>query len=215
MPRAAGRHHRRAQRPGGRSRHGQRWRRANSSAIYSKATSAFSMMASSSASSLFSADPVPISSVVLIDNALNSKNAEEVQKSLRAITAGMGPGDEIALYRFDQYSQQICDFISDPDTLMAQLSRIQLSGAYVAPAGDPMTGGPDPPGPAPGAPSVNIRRTTERPREVHQRCALFRGRAVAHPRARPSQNRLSDFRRCGLQTQHLRFQGYRQSADLF
>jgi len=135
--------------------------------------------------SLFSADPVPISSVVLIDNALNSKNAEEVQKSLRAITAGMGPGDEIALYRFDQYSQQVCDFISDPDELMSQLSRIQLSGAYVAPAGDPMTGGPDPPGPAPGAPAVNIRRTTGVPEKsindaLYSAAELLRTRARDH-----------------------------------
>lgn len=134
---------------------------------------------------LFSADPVPISSVVLIDNALNSKNAEEVQKSLRAITAGMGPGDEIALYRFDQYSQQICDFISDPDTLMAQLSRIQLSGAYVGIAGDPLTGGPDPQGPAPGAPSVNIRRTTSVPEKsindaLYSAAELLRTRARDH-----------------------------------
>jgi VWFA-related protein len=109
---------------------------------------------------LFAADPVPISAVVLIDNALNSKNSEEVQKSLRAITGGMGPGDETAVYRFDHSSEQISGFISDPDALMTQLARVRLTGDYVAPAGEPMTSGVDTAGPAPGAPSVSLRQTT-------------------------------------------------------
>jgi VWFA-related protein len=109
---------------------------------------------------LFAADPVPISAVVLIDNALNSKNSEEVQKSLRAITGGMGPGDETAVFRFDHDSEQISDFISDSDALMTQLARVQLTGDYVAPAGEPMNSGVDTAGPAPGAPSVSLKRST-------------------------------------------------------
>ncbi len=39
----------------------------------------------------FTSDPFPLSAVVLIDNDLSIKSAEQVQKSLTAISAGFGP----------------------------------------------------------------------------------------------------------------------------
>jgi len=73
-------------------------------------------------------DPVPISTIILFDDALKTKPQEQLQASLRAIAGGFGDKDEVALFRFDQNPQQITDFISDPDQLLTQLGRLQVAG---------------------------------------------------------------------------------------
>jgi Ca-activated chloride channel family protein len=72
-------------------------------------------------------EAIPISAVVLIDDAMKSKPQQQVQASLRAISAGMSDADEAAIFRFDQYPQQMTDFINGPDKLLTQLDRIQIS----------------------------------------------------------------------------------------
>jgi VWFA-related protein len=74
-----------------------------------------------------SLNPVPISAVVLIDDALSAKPQKQVQDSLRAIAAGIGDADETAVFRFDQFPQQVTDFINGPEKLLTQLGRIQIS----------------------------------------------------------------------------------------
>jgi Ca-activated chloride channel homolog len=77
-------------------------------------------------------DPVPMSAVILLDDALKKKPQDQLQASIRAIAGGFGPHDEAAIFRFDQFPQQLTEFISDPDELLTQLGRVQISGEEVA-----------------------------------------------------------------------------------
>ena len=56
-----------------------------------------------------------------------SKPQQQVQASLRAISAGISDADETAIFRFDQYPYQLTDFINGPDKLLTQLDRIQIA----------------------------------------------------------------------------------------
>ena len=55
---------------------------------------------------------VPISAVILLDDVLKKKPQEQLQESIRAIAGGFGDKDEAAIFRFDQFPQQITDFIA-------------------------------------------------------------------------------------------------------
>ena len=51
----------------------------------------------------FTSDPFPLSAVILIDDDLPQKQADQVQKSLATISAGFGPNDEAALVTYSEY----------------------------------------------------------------------------------------------------------------
>jgi len=74
----------------------------------------------------FTAEPFPLSAVILIDNDLAQKQAEEVQKSLTTVSAGFGPNDEAALVAFSEYSTVLQDFSSNNDDLFTRLKRMQI-----------------------------------------------------------------------------------------
>ena len=74
----------------------------------------------------FTAEPFPLSMVVLIDNDLKSKDAEQVTSSLRAIVAGMSASDEAFICRFDQYFHPGKGFTSDQDKLLTELKRTSI-----------------------------------------------------------------------------------------
>lgn len=76
--------------------------------------------------SYFSADPFPLSMVVLIDNDLKSKDATQVADSLRTIVAGLSLNDEAFVCRFDQFFHPGSGFSSDQDKLLTELKRVQL-----------------------------------------------------------------------------------------
>jgi VWFA-related protein len=76
---------------------------------------------------LFSADPFPLSAVVLIDNDLPERPGKQVQKSLAAISAGFGPSDEAALVTYDQYPTTVSDFSFNNDLLFTHLQRLEIS----------------------------------------------------------------------------------------
>src|SRR5438132_13762545 len=61
----------------------------------------------------FIAEPIAISMVVLIDNDLNSRDAKQVEESLRAIVAGLSLNDEAWVCRFDQRFQPGKGILSD------------------------------------------------------------------------------------------------------
>ena len=60
--------------------------------------------------SLFSAETVPLSAVVLVDDGLKTKTAEQVQKSLVAMAGGFSASDEVAVGRFDAFYTPVLDF---------------------------------------------------------------------------------------------------------
>jgi VWFA-related protein len=102
---------------------------------------------------VFTNEPFPLSVVVLIDNDLETRVAEQVEPTLPALVAGFGPMDEVCLARFDQTFKQGKGFITDPDQLLTQLKRTHVdSSPPPAPAGGPLGSGPKINGiPAPGA----------------------------------------------------------------
>ncbi len=75
---------------------------------------------------VFSNDAFPLSAVILIDNELPSKTADQVEKSLPAIAGGFSDQDEVAVARFDLRLHQAGDFTASNDTLLTQLQRIGL-----------------------------------------------------------------------------------------
>jgi VWFA-related protein len=91
----------------------------------------------------FTSDPFPLSAVVLIDNDLSIKSAEEVQKSLTAISAGFGPADEVALVTYNEFTNVVSDFSFNNDQLYTKLKRLELASHIPgSPVGGPLTAGP-------------------------------------------------------------------------
>lgn len=91
---------------------------------------------------LFDSNPFPLSAVILIDNNLATKQAEQVQKSLVSISAGFGPNDEAALVTYEDYPETISEFSSNNDDLFTKLKRLQIGSHSAAMTSDPTTEGP-------------------------------------------------------------------------
>jgi VWFA-related protein len=96
----------------------------------------------------FSAEAFPLSVVVLLDNDLKSKDAEQVESSLSAILAGLSSNDEAFVCRFDSNFHPGKGFTRDQDKLLTELHRTRLS------TDRPDVAGPDPGGPYSG-PTIN------------------------------------------------------------
>jgi VWFA-related protein len=91
----------------------------------------------------FTADPSPLSAVILVDNDLAQKQAEEVQKSLTTISAGFGPSDEAALVTYSEYPTTVQEFSSNNDDLFTRLKRLQI-GSHSSSAATGPTSMPGP-----------------------------------------------------------------------
>jgi VWFA-related protein len=99
----------------------------------------------------FSAEPFPISMVVLISNDLGQKDQQQVEPSLVSIVGGMSSDDEAFICRFDQYFHPGPGFTKDQDALQTQLHRTVLaSHSSTPPSGDPFTQPTINDAPAPG-----------------------------------------------------------------
>jgi len=91
---------------------------------------------------LFDSNPFPLSAVVLIDNNLTTKQAEQVQRSLVSISAGFGPSDEAAVMTYEEYQDVVSDFSNNNDDLFTKLKRLELGSRSTAMVADPTTAGP-------------------------------------------------------------------------
>jgi len=91
---------------------------------------------------LYSNEPFPLSAVVLLDNGLTRKRAEELQESAGAIAGGFSQFDEVAIALFDTIFQPYADFLADNDQLHEQLKRIELTGSFPGQGSAPMTSPP-------------------------------------------------------------------------
>jgi Ca-activated chloride channel homolog len=101
----------------------------------------------------FTADPHPLSMVVLIDNDLKKKDADAVESSLTSIIAGMSTSDEAFICRFDQFFHEGKGFTHDQDQLLTQLKRTEIdSKSSAPPPGGPFNGPTINGAPIPGAP---------------------------------------------------------------
>ena len=106
----------------------------------------------------FSNEAFPLSMVVLIDNDLKRKDAEEVAASLRSILAGMSTADEADICRFDQFFHPGKGFNENQDQLLTQLKRTELdTEPAVAPPSPSMMNGPTINGHAANSDAPNIQ----------------------------------------------------------
>lgn len=130
-------------------------------------------------------DAVPLSLVVLIDNDLRQKDADQVEPSLISIVGGLSSSDEAFICRFDQYFHEGKGFTRDQDKLVTELRRTELAKrTSVAPQGDPFNGPTINGIPAPGAPQMNdpsLRAIKGQPTKalddaVYDAAALLQGR---------------------------------------
>jgi Ca-activated chloride channel family protein len=90
----------------------------------------------------FSSDAFPLSAVILLDNDLSTKPAEQVQKSIESISAAFGPNDEAAIMAYDQYPEMLQDFTFNNDALFAKLKHTTLGSSMPVDDEGPMTSGP-------------------------------------------------------------------------
>ena len=131
--------------------------------------------------SLFSADAFPLSAVVLLDDDLKPKAAEQLQKSLLAIAGAFSESDEVALAKFASFFTPVMDFTQDNDRWMAELKRL-VSGDQSFP--DPESTAPHPTAgdqPIPGAPTgpqqSAVDKTTKHIDDaIHAAAETLRGR---------------------------------------
>jgi Ca-activated chloride channel homolog len=90
----------------------------------------------------FSSDAVPLSAVILLDNDLSTKPAEQVQKSIESISAAFGPNDEAAIMAYDEYPEMLQDFTFNNDALFAKLKHTTIGSTMPVDDEGPMTSGP-------------------------------------------------------------------------
>lgn len=90
----------------------------------------------------FSAEAFPLSAVILIDNNLSLKQAQQVQKSLEAIAGGFGPADEAAVVIYDQFPETVSDFTFNNDQIFTSLKRLELGSHFPGGFGGPVDSGP-------------------------------------------------------------------------
>src|SRR5947209_2850611 len=85
---------------------------------------------------VFTAEAFPLSMVILLDNELKEKDAQQVRKSLDAVVGGLSLEDEAFICRFDQFFHPGKGFTADHDVLLTELQRTQLdTEPSVAPPG--------------------------------------------------------------------------------
>jgi VWFA-related protein len=110
---------------------------------------------------VFTAEAFPLSLVVLIDDDLKSKEAEQMAPTLRAIAGGISADDEALICRYDLDFYPGKAFTGDFDTLLTELRNAQdASGPsqaapvpFVTPPSDHKTGSGEP-SPVPTVPGA-------------------------------------------------------------
>ena len=132
---------------------------------------------------LFSAEPFPLSAVILIDNSLAKKAAEQVQKSVAAIAGGLSEHDEAAIMMFDELTSGETEFIGENDKLFEMLKRVKVGGEFTVRAGGPMTSGPRVSG-MPQAGTLPTHTTKESRLPKHIDDAIFAAAQKLRPVAR-------------------------------
>jgi len=73
----------------------------------------------------FTSDAYPLSLVLLIDNDLKAKDAQQVKDSIRAVIAALSANDEAFICRFDQFFHPGKGWTSDQDQLLTELKRTE------------------------------------------------------------------------------------------
>ena len=92
---------------------------------------------------VFTAEAFPLSMILLLDNDLKDKDAQQVRKSLDAVVGGLSAEDEAFICRFDQFFHPGPGFTTDHDVLLTELQRTKIdSQPSTAPPGGAMANAP-------------------------------------------------------------------------
>ena len=92
---------------------------------------------------VFTAEAFPLSMIILLDNDLKEKDAQQVRKSLDAVVGGLSLEDEAFICRFDEFFHPGKGFTTDHDLLLTELQRTKLdSEPSVAPSSGGIANGP-------------------------------------------------------------------------
>ena len=92
---------------------------------------------------VFTAEAFPLSMIILLDNDLKDKDAQQVRKSLDAVVGGLSLDDEAFICRFDQFFHPGSGFTADHDLLLTELQRTKIdSEPSTAPAGGAIANAP-------------------------------------------------------------------------
>jgi Ca-activated chloride channel homolog len=92
---------------------------------------------------VFTAEAFPLSMIILLDNDLKDKDAQQVRKSLDAVVGGLSLGDEAFICRFDQFFHPGSGFTTDHDLLLTELQRTKIdSEPSTAPPGGAIANAP-------------------------------------------------------------------------
>jgi VWFA-related protein len=135
--------------------------------------------------SVFSTDAVPLSAVVLLDDDLKPKAADQLHKSMLAIAGAFSEADEVGLAKFASFFTPVMDFTKDNDQLMSELKKI-ISGEDELP--DPESNAPHPTAgdhPIPGFPTGPQQATVDKSTKhlddaLHDAAEALRGRDREH-----------------------------------
>ena len=112
--------------------------------------------------STFSTDAAPLSALVVLDDDLKPKAAEQLRKSLVAMSGAFSESDEVAVGRFGSFFNLLMDFTADNDRLVTLL-KARAAGDDSVPdpvstAPNPGAGGP----PVPGAPTTQQQASADK-----------------------------------------------------
>ena len=92
---------------------------------------------------VFTAEAFPLSMIILLDNDLKEKDAQQVRKSLDAVVGGLSLDDEAFICRFDEFFHPGSGFTTDHDVLLTELQRTKIdSEPHVAPPGGAIANAP-------------------------------------------------------------------------
>jgi Ca-activated chloride channel family protein len=92
---------------------------------------------------VFTAEAFPLSMIILLDNDLKEKDAQQVRKSLDAVVGGLSLEDEAFICRFDEFFHPGKGFTTDHDLLLTELQRTKLDAEpSVAPPGGAIANAP-------------------------------------------------------------------------
>src|SRR6266852_4664450 len=92
---------------------------------------------------VFTAEAFPLSMIILQDNDLKDKDAQQVRKSLDAVVGGLSLDDEAFICRFDQFFHPGPGFTTDHDLLLTELQRTKIdSQPSTAPPGGAIANAP-------------------------------------------------------------------------
>jgi Ca-activated chloride channel family protein len=92
---------------------------------------------------VFTAEAFPLSMIILLDNDLKDKDAQQVRKSLDAVVGGLSLDDEAFICRFDQFFHPGSGFTTDHDLLLTELQRTKIdSQPSTAPPGGAIANAP-------------------------------------------------------------------------